>query len=69
MVFRTLVLASMVFKTDISEHVVKLLSGVDDVMIVSVGFYTGNSVIEKGIVGYFSAKGASKYDDDETENG
>jgi len=35
------------------------------VMMVSIGFYTGNSVIEKGIVGYFSRKAISDTGDNE----
>lgn len=40
-----------------------LQSGVDDVMMVSIGFYTGNSVIEKGIVGYFGRKAPEDTDE------
>ena len=41
-----------------------LLNGVDNVMLASIGFYTGNSVIEKGIKGFCGGK-----DDEQSGNG
>ena len=68
-VYRLLVLAISFVKPDLGEFMVKMQAGVDDVMMVSIGFYTGNSVIEKGIVGYFGAKGAPVEDDSASSNG
>ncbi len=70
-VFRILILVLVYLRPEMIQNADKLLSGVDDVMMVSVGFYTGNSVIEKGITGYFSAKGAKDDGsaDDESGNG
>lgn len=50
----TLVLVSV--NLSLASALTSMQSGVDDVMMVSIGFYTGNSVIEKGIVGYFNRK-------------
>ena len=51
--YRILNLFLLYFKPSIGVSLEKMLTGVDDVMMVSIGFYTGNSVIEKGIAGYF----------------
>ena len=67
--YRILLLILAYFRPELADVLKALLSGVDDVMIVSIGFYTGNSVIEKGIVGYFGAKGAPDTDDEPGQNG
>ena len=61
-VYRLGILAAIYFDEESAEHFVRLLTGIDDIMAVSIGFYTGNSVMEKGIVGYFSSKGAEYID-------
>lgn len=68
-VYRLAALALSYLKPDLGEFMVKMQAGVDDVMMVSIGFYTGNSVIEKGIVGYFGAKGASTETENASSNG
>ena len=68
-VFRVLILVLIFFRPELVSEAGTLLSGVDDVMMVSVGFYTGNSVIEKGITGYFSAKTKTEDTEDGTQNG
>ena len=35
---------------------------------IAVGFYCGNSVAEKGIVGYFNARAKAKETDSEEDN-
>lgn len=62
--YRVLNLVLLFFKPDIATALTTLMTGVDDVMMVSIGFYTGNSVIEKGITGYFGAKGASSSEEE-----
>ena len=66
--FRVLGMVFVLLKPEISTAVTSMLTGVDDALIVSIGFYTGNSVAEKGIVNYFKAK-TSNGTDEETENG
>lgn len=63
-VYRLIVLALTYLKPELADSLRTMQTGVDDVMMVSIGFYTGNSVIEKGIIGYFGAKGASIDTDD-----
>lgn len=66
--YRVLTLIAVIISPTMSTAVSQLLSGVDDVMMIAIGFYCGNSVAEKGILGYFKAKGASTEEstDDET---
>lgn len=66
-VYRLAVLVLSWIKPDITVAMTAMQSGVDDVMMVSIGFYTGNSVIEKGIVGYFGRKADEA--EDEIDNG
>lgn len=49
-------LIAMIIRPSIAESMEGLLRGADDVMICNVGFYCGNSVAEKGIIHYFSAR-------------
>ena len=39
------------------------LKGSDDIMVIAIGFYTGNSVTEKAILGYFNAKNGENKED------
>lgn len=54
--YRMLLVVLTWMRPEIGTSMERMLTGVDDVMMVSIGFYTGNSVIEKGITGYFGAK-------------
>lgn len=54
--FRVLTIVLIALRTEVAEFAIKLQQGADDVMMVAVGFYCGNSVAEKGIVGYFRAR-------------
>lgn len=66
-VYRLAALVLVAVNPDLSTAMTAMQRGVDDVMVVSVGFYTGNSVIEKGIVGYFASKKDEKQDDEAEE--
>ena len=46
-IYRLAELVAAVVEPSISEALVKLVAGVDTVMMVNLGFYTGNSVSEK----------------------
>ena len=58
-IYRLLLVVLTWMRPEIGTSMEKMLTGVDDVMMVSIGFYTGNSVIEKGITGYFGSKNAT----------
>lgn len=64
-VYRLAALILVAVNAGLSAAISAMQAGVDDVMMVSIGFYTGNSVIEKGIVGYFSRKAISDTGDNE----
>lgn len=68
-VYRVVNLVVAYLRPEIGTSLNSLLSGVDDVMMVSIGFYTGNSIIEKGITGYFGAKGAAAETEEKSSNG
>ena len=72
-VYRIINLVILTINPGVGMYLRDLLMGADDVAMVSIGFYTGNSVIEKGIVGYFNARANKStteyyYNEDE-ENG
>lgn len=54
--FRLLTLILIAFRPETAEALTTFQRGADDVMMVAIGFYCGNSVAEKGILGYFNAK-------------
>ena len=66
--YRVLTITLVFLRPDAGAALAAMLSGADDVMMVSIGFYTGNSVIEKGIVGYFNAKAQKEAKEDKTES-
>ena len=64
-VFRVGCLAVLLFRPSLAGSMQGLMQGADDVMMCNIGFYCGNSVAEKGIIGYFGRKKASN----DTEEG
>ena len=54
--FRVFTLILIAFRPEIAEAMTAFQKGADDVMMIALGFYCGNSVAEKGILGYFNAK-------------
>lgn len=62
--FRLITLALIAFRPDTAEALTTFQQGADDVMMVGIGFYCGNSVAEKGILGYFGAKNRSLSEND-----
>ena len=63
-IFRLAELVAAVIEPAIAEALVKLVAGVDTVMMVNLGFYSGNSVAEKAILAWMNK---SRDDDDEEE--
>ena len=56
MLFRVFELLCALWQPAIAEALVKLVSGVDGVMMVNLGFYCGNSVAEKAILAWMDSK-------------
>lgn len=55
-VFRLFEILAAIWQPAIAEALVKLVSGVDGVMMVNLGFYCGNSVAEKAILAWMDSK-------------
>ena len=66
--FRLLSLAAMTYKPDIAEHVNRWIGGVDTVMFANLGFYSGNSGLEKFVTKYYEAKVQTADKEEESEN-
>lgn len=64
-IYRLAELVAAVIEPSIAEALVQLVAGVDTVMMVNLGFYSGNSVAEKAILAWMT-KG--KQDEDENED-
>ena len=56
-VFRLAEILAAIWQTAIADALVKLVSGVDGVMMVNLGFYCGNSVAEKAILAWMDSRG------------
>ncbi len=54
--FRVAILAVLLVRPSLGTAMQGIIQGADDVMMVNIGFYAGNSVAEKGILKWFEAK-------------
>lgn len=64
-IYRLAELVAAVLEPSIADALVQLVQGVDTVMMVNLGFYSGNSVAEKAILAWMN-KG--KEDDEGSED-
>lgn len=62
--FRVAALAVLILRPSLASAMQGIIQGADDVMMVNIGFYAGNSVAEKGIIGYFKSRPSSAQDED-----
>jgi len=67
MLYRLANFAVAIIRPDIAKYLVDLSTGVDTVMIVNVGFYTGNSVGEKIAIAFGKRKSLYSSDDEEED--
>lgn len=70
--FRVIILVLLLFRPSLIDGMRNIIQGADDVMMMNVACYCGNSVAEKGITGYFGMKASGDEEesaDDETING
>ena len=63
--FRLVEILAAIWQPAIAEALVKLVSGVDGVMMVNLGFYCGNSVAEKAILAWMDSR--TPQGDEETQ--
>lgn len=66
-IFRLVEIVAAIVQPSISDALVKLVSGVDGVMMVNLGFYCGNSVAEKAILAWMDSRGPQG-DEEEAAN-
>lgn len=64
-VYRLAELVAAVAEPSIADALVQLVQGVDTVMMVNLGFYTGNSVVEKGILAWMNRGKEEEQEDEE----
>lgn len=57
-IFRLAEVIAAVWQPTIADALVKLVAGVDSVMMVNLGFYCGNSVAEKAILAWMDSRQA-----------
>lgn len=62
--FRILALILLLLRPSLSGSMQGIMQGADDVMMCNIGFYCGNSVAEKGILGYFSSRTKEQNNDE-----
>ena len=68
MVYRIANFVVVLLRPESSAALVDLSTGIDTIMIVNVGFYTGNSISEKAIIGFSQRKSLYGNDDEEEES-
>ena len=67
-IYRLAELVAAVIEPSIAESLVKLVAGVDTVMMVNLGFYSGNSVAEKAILAWMTKDKKDDEDEDDSED-
>ena len=71
MIYRIVNFVVVIIRPDVANALVDLSTGVDTVMIVNMGFYTGNSATEKIAIAFGKRKslyGPSDEDEDDEED-
>lgn len=64
-VYRLAELVAAVLEPSIANALVQLVAGVDTVMMVNLGFYSGNSVAEKAILAWMNKSKDEEGEDEE----
>ena len=68
MIYRIANFAVVLFRPEAAKYLVDLSSGVDMIMIVNMGVYTGNSISEKGFIAFGKRKSLYSTDEDNEED-
>ena len=68
-ILRIFTLLVMTFRPELGGILNNWIAGVDSVMMINLGFYTGNSVVEKGILAWFDTQKMKHEDSEEEEEG
>lgn len=64
MIYRIANFIVVLLRPEVSKALVDLTTGLDTVMIINVGFYTGNSISEKAVIGFGKRRSLYSSDDD-----
>lgn len=67
MIYRIANFIVVLIRPEVSKSLVDLTTGLDTVMIINVGFYTGNSISEKAVIGFGKRKSLYSSDEDEKD--
>ena len=67
MIYRIANFIVVLLRPEVSKALVDLTTGLDTVMIINVGFYTGNSISEKAVIGFGKRKSLYSSDDEPDE--
>lgn len=68
MLYRIVNFIVVLLRPEVAKVLVDLSTGVDTVMIINVGFYTGNSISEKAVIGFGKRKSLYSSDDEEEDD-
>jgi len=66
MLYRMVNFAVTLLRPEVARYLVDLCTGVDTIMIVNIGFYTGNSAAEKIAIAFGKRKSLYTSDDEQT---
>ena len=64
MLYRMVNFAVTLLRPEVAKYLVDLCTGVDTIMIVNIGFYTGNSAAEKLAIAFGKRKSLYSSDDE-----
>lgn len=67
MIYRIANFIVVLLQPEVSKALVDLTTGLDTVMIINVGFYTGNSISEKAVIGFGKRKSLYSSDNETPE--
>lgn len=68
MIYRLANFVVVLFRPEVGKYLVDLSTGVDTVMIINVGFYTGNSISEKACIAFGKRKSLYSSDDEDEKD-
>jgi len=68
MIYRIANFIVVLLRPEVSKSLVDLTTGLDTVMIINVGFYTGNSISEKAVIAFGKRKSLYSSDDEDEED-
>lgn len=67
MIYRLVNFGVTLLRPEVAKYLVDLCTGVDTIMIVNIGFYTGNSVSEKLAIAFGKRKSLYSTEEDDEE--